>query len=199
MGASCGILIRRDCSDIDSSWIVFNQPKPDENLSDISQNKHAGFLLGIGLMGHLRKMAHSDALRYYLLPQNEMLSIGLLLGLGSSFFGKRDHGVTDIISVHIPAMLPPNSASLNTASFTRTAAVVAYGLVHFGSKCRQSTHKLMNEMSQAKFAELDPENLHTECYIAGCGFALVCGFNLGVHQYTLGGSRYNEATYWTQQ
>jgi anaphase-promoting complex subunit 1 len=61
----------------------------------------AGFLFGMGLNGHLKKIESTDSLRYYLLPQFEMVSVGLLLGLGVSFIGTRSSRIIQMISVHI--------------------------------------------------------------------------------------------------
>ncbi|GME98386.1 unnamed protein product [Ambrosiozyma monospora] len=48
-GCSSGLMISRDTVDVNGSWIVFNKP-PKLNP------QHAGFLLGLGLNGHLKKL-----------------------------------------------------------------------------------------------------------------------------------------------
>jgi anaphase-promoting complex subunit 1 len=40
------------------NWIVFNKPRPAR------QHAHAGFLLGLGLQGHLLALANTDLYRY---------------------------------------------------------------------------------------------------------------------------------------
>lgn len=180
LGASAGIQIRQDCPGIDSSWIVFNQIKDKEGKSSVDA-KHgitkiltiAGFLFGIGLLGHLKYMASSDQLRYYLLPQYEMISVGLLLGLGVSFLATRSGRITQMVAVHVPSMLPANSSSLNTASITRTAAIVSYGLLHFGSNSRNEIEKILFDFEKAKYSESEVENSNTQSYLVGCGFSLV--------------------------
>jgi anaphase-promoting complex subunit 1 len=179
VGVAAGLRIRQDCPDVDSSWITFNQPKGSDGKPEVD-SKHAGFLLGLGLNGHLKKIDLADSLRYYLLPQHEMVSQGLLLGLGASFMATRDNKITQMLSIHVPSMLPSNSTEIITASNTRTAAIVAYGLVHLGSNSRHQIEKILNEFEQSHMQSLEPENENRQCFIVGCAFSLVHIFNLGV-------------------
>lgn len=75
-GVASGLSISRDAKGIDTSWILYNKPSPD--LS----NRHAGFLLALGLNGHLKSVAKWVAFKY-LTPKHTMTSIGLLLGLAA--------------------------------------------------------------------------------------------------------------------
>lgn len=172
VGAATGLQIRKDCKDLDSSWIVFNQKKTDDGKPDVDA-KHGGFLLGLGLNGHLKNIELADSLRYYLLPQHEMVSIGLILGLGISFIGTRSVPITQMVSVHIASHLPKNSSTLNTAVSISTAAIVAYGIIYLESNGRFQTDKVFGEIAHATHIDLQSKNADYECFIIGCGFALV--------------------------
>ena len=69
-GVSTGLAISKASKGIDTSWILFNKPQ------DLT-NRHAGFLLALGLNGHLKSLAKWVAFKY-LTPKHTMTSIGLL-------------------------------------------------------------------------------------------------------------------------
>lgn len=48
--------------------------------------EHAGFLLALGLNGHLKDMPYMNMYEY-LIKCHEMISIGLLLGLAATYRG----------------------------------------------------------------------------------------------------------------
>ena len=60
---------------IDSTWIIFNQPSDEQGI-----NTYAGFLMGLGLNGHLSSL-NAFYLFEYLQQKHEVTVIGLLLGL----------------------------------------------------------------------------------------------------------------------
>ena len=62
---------------LDSTWIALHKTKSNE-LS----NEHAGFLMGLGLNGHLSTLATLNV-HDYLCRGHEMTSIGLILGIAS--------------------------------------------------------------------------------------------------------------------
>ena len=99
LGVAGALSISPESKDIDTSWIVFN--KPNEPSS-----RHAGFLLGLGLNGHLKKIARWHLLNY-LTTKHILTSVALLLGLGVSYLGTKDPKITKLLSVHVAAMLPP--------------------------------------------------------------------------------------------
>jgi anaphase-promoting complex subunit 1 len=101
-GVSAGLSISRNAKGIDTSWILYNKP-PELT------NRHAGFLLALGLNGHLKSIAKWVAFKY-LTPKHTMTSIGLLLGLAASYLGTMDSLITRLLSVHVTRMLPPGAA-----------------------------------------------------------------------------------------
>jgi anaphase-promoting complex subunit 1 len=162
-GVSAGLSISRDAKGIDTSWILYNRP---QELS----NRHAGFLLALGLNGHLKSVAKWVAFKY-LTPKHTMTSIGLLLGLAASYLGTMDSLITRLLSVHVTRMLPPGAAELNLSPLTQTTGIVGIGLLYCNTQ-----HRRMSEIMLSEIEHTDPENedepLRNESYRLAAGFAL---------------------------
>jgi anaphase-promoting complex subunit 1 len=171
-GAATGLAISKGSKGIDTSWILFNKP---HELT----NRHAGFLLALGLNGHLKNLAKWVAFKY-LTPKHTMTSIGLLLGLSASYLGTMDTLITRLLSVHVTRMLPQGAAELNLSPLTQTAGVMGIGLLYCNSQHRRMSEVLLSEMENTEHEEasISQEDLRDEGYRLAAGFAL--GFiNLG--------------------
>ena len=66
---------------LDSTWIVFNQPSEGQGSIE-----YAGFLMALGLNGHLINLTEFETMEYLQTRQEQMV-IGLLIGLSASRFG----------------------------------------------------------------------------------------------------------------
>lgn len=166
-GVATGLAISRAAKGIDTSWILYNKP------GELT-NRHAGFLLALGLNGHLKNLAKWVAFKY-LTPKHTMTSIGLLLGLSTSYLGTMDTLITRLLSVHVTRMLPPGAAELNLSPLTQTTGIMGIGLLY----CR-SQHRRMSEVMLSEIENLDQE----ESSISGEilrdeGYRLAAGFSLG--------------------
>ncbi|KAI1492285.1 hypothetical protein F5X96DRAFT_627556 [Biscogniauxia mediterranea] len=169
-GVAAGLSISRQAKGIDTSWILYNKPGNDLN------NRHAGFLLALGLNGHLKGVAKWVAFKY-LTPKHTMTSIGLLLGLAASYLGTMDSLITRLLSVHVTRMLPRGAAELNLSPLTQTTGIMGIGLLYCNSQHRRMSEIMMSEIEHIE-SEDDEEPLRSECYRLAAGFAL--GFiNLG--------------------
>lgn len=169
-GVAGGLAISRDAKGIDTSWILYNKPGNDLN------NRHAGFLLALGLNGHLKGMAKWVAFKY-LTPKHTMTSIGLLLGLAASYMGTMDSLITRLLSVHVTRMLPRGAAELNLSPLTQTTGIMGIGLLYCDSQHRRMSEIMMSEIEHIETDD-DEEPLRGESYRLAAGFAL--GFiNLG--------------------
>jgi len=184
-GVAAGVSISRDAKEIDTSWIVFNKP-PDLT------NRHAGFLLGLGLNGHLKCIAKWHAYNY-LTPKHTMVSIGLLLGISASFLGTMDATITRLLSVHVTRLLPPGSADLNITPLTQTAGIMGIGLLYANTQHRRMTEVMLSEIEHVEIHDsyVPTDHLRDEGYRLAAGFALGlinlgCGTNLrGLHDMQL--------------
>ncbi|KAG9532883.1 hypothetical protein KCU93_g551, partial [Aureobasidium melanogenum] len=165
-GVSAGLSISRNATGIDTSWIVFNKPTE-------LNNRHAGFLLALGINGHLRTLAKWLAFKY-LTPKHNMTSIGLLLGLSASYLGTMDTLLTRMLSVHITRMLPHGAAELNVSPSTQTAGLMGIGLVYYDTQHRRMSEIMLSEVEHREIE--DPgstmDQLRDEPYRLAAGFAL---------------------------
>ncbi|KAI1344392.1 hypothetical protein F5Y15DRAFT_366483 [Xylariaceae sp. FL0016] len=169
-GVAGGLSISRQAKGIDTSWILYNKPGNDLN------NRHAGFLLALGLNGHLKDVAKWVAFKY-LTPKHTMTSIGLLLGLAASYIGTMDSLITRLLSVHVTRMLPRGAAELNLSPLTQTTGIMGIGLLYCNSQHRRMSEIMMSEIEHIECDD-EEEPLRSECYRLAAGFAL--GFiNLG--------------------
>ena len=171
-GVEAGLSITKHAKGIDTSWILFNKP------SEL-KNRHAGFLLALGLNGHLKTIAKWVAFKY-LTPKHTMTSIGLLLGLSASYLGTMDTLVTRLLSVHVTRMLPPGAAELNLSPLTQTSGIMGIGLLYCGTQHRRMTEIMLSEIENTEDDDSQSGNeaLRDESYRLAAGFAL--GFiNLG--------------------
>ncbi|KAF5027271.1 hypothetical protein F66182_614 [Fusarium sp. NRRL 66182] len=169
-GVAAGLAISPRAQGIDTSWILYNKPGQDLN------NRHAGFLLALGLNGHLKDVAKWVAFKY-LTPKHTMTSIGLLLGLAASYMGTMDSLITRLLSVHATRMLPRGAAELNLSPLTQTSGIMGIGLLYANSQHRRMSEIMLSEIEHID-EEDEEEPLRSECYRLAAGFAL--GFiNLG--------------------
>lgn len=163
-GAAAGLQVSPQAKGIDNNWIIYNKPSGEPS------NRHAGFLLALGLNGHLRSMVKWVAFKY-LTTKHTMTSIGLLLGLAASFMGTMDNLITRVLTVHVTRLLPPGAAELNLSHLTQTAGLMGIGLVYCQSQHRRMSEVMMSEIEhEGDEDEEDP--LRNEGYRLAAGFAL---------------------------
>ncbi|CRG83550.1 hypothetical protein PISL3812_00903 [Talaromyces islandicus] len=165
-GAATGLAISRASRGIDTSWILYNKP---QELT----NRHAGFLLALGLNGHLKSLAKWVAFKY-LTPKHTMTSIGLLLGLSASYLGTMDTLIARLLSVHVTRMLPHGAAELNLSPLTQTAGVMGIGLLYCSSQHRRMSEILLSEIENIEQDDgsILQDDLRDEGYRLAAGFAL---------------------------
>lgn len=163
-GAAAGLQISAQAKGIDNNWIVFNKPGGEPS------NRHAGFLLGLGLNGHLRAMLKVVAFKYFT-TKHTMTSVGLLLGLAASFMGTMDNLITRVLTVHVMRLLPPGAAELNLSHLTQTAGLMGLGLVYCQSQHRRMSEIMMSEIEHNQ-DEDEEDPLRNEGYRLAAGFAL---------------------------
>lgn len=166
-GVASGLSISKEAKELDTSWIVFNKPL---ELS----NRHAGFLLGLGLNGHLKSITKWHAFNY-LTPKHTMTSIGLLLGLSATYLGTMDTTITKLLSIHVMRLLPIGSAELNLSGLTQTAGVMGVGLLYCNTQHRRMTEVMLSEIEYIDTRNdscVPTDSLRDEGYRLAAGFAL---------------------------
>ncbi|KAM8947728.1 anaphase-promoting complex subunit 1 isoform 2-T2 [Pelodytes ibericus] len=195
-GVAAGLKIA-PASQIDSAWIVYNKPKNAELA-----NEYAGFLMALGLNGHLTKLATLN-IHDYLTKGHEMTSIGLLLGVSAAKLGTMDISITRLLSIHIPALLPPTSTELDVPHNVQVAAVIGIGLVYQGTAHRHIAEVLLAEIGRPPGPEMEYcTDRESYSLVAGLALGMVClghGSNLigmsdlnvpeQLYQYMVGGHK----------
>ncbi|RXK41172.1 hypothetical protein M231_01577 [Tremella mesenterica] len=166
-GVSAALSISPDSKGIDSSWIVFNRP------ATLTMG-HGGFLLGLGLTGHLRKLMTYHAFPY-LEPRNDFISVGLLLGLACSYVGTEDVLLTKVLSLHTHALLPLGSMELNASPLIQSSALVGLGLLYVGSKNLRMAEVALFEIGRKTMVGVDNFADYAEAYSfsAAMAFGLI--------------------------
>ncbi|CAK1542886.1 unnamed protein product [Leptosia nina] len=155
-------------SSIDSNWIVYNRPRGTQDMS----TEHAGFLLALGLNGHLKDMPYMILFDYFI-KSHQMISIGLLLGLTATFRGTMDVLATKMVSIHLEALLPPSSVEMDIHHGVLVAALLGVGLLYQRSAHAHYAQVLLREIGKPPGPEME-NCVEREGYALAAGLALGC-------------------------
>lgn len=163
-GVAAGLRISPS-NQIDDSWINFCNP-PD------LEPKHGGMLLALGLNGVLKRLPLPDYYRF-MSQSCELALIGFVLATGVAYRGTNDLKIAKVLSMYIPNLSIPNSASFNHSNLMQAAALMAMGLNFMNSCDRQIGASMLEGIT--KYASSDPSELEQNYE----GYALAAGFSLG--------------------
>ncbi|GIY16750.1 anaphase-promoting complex subunit 1, partial [Caerostris darwini] len=166
-GVAAGLSISPNASKIDSTWMVYNKPRSSN--SD-TPTEHAGFLMALGLNGHLSRLS-TLSLHDYLCKAHDLTSVGILLGISAAKRGTMDLGTTKLLSIHIEALLPPTSTELDVAPAVQVAAVMGLGLLYQGSGHHHMAEVLLGEIGRPPGPEME-HSIDRESYSLAAGLAL---------------------------
>ncbi|KAL7744257.1 hypothetical protein ACLKA6_009216 [Drosophila palustris] len=165
-GVATGLKISPQALDIDSTWIVYNKPKTQAN----NALEHAGFLMALGLNGHLKSLSFMSIYKY-LVKCDEMTSVGLLLGISAAHRGSMDTRTTKLLSVHLEALLPATAMELDIPQSTQVASLMGIGLLYQGSAKRHIAEVLLQEIGRPPGPEME-NSVERESYAMTAGLAL---------------------------
>ncbi|XP_067639434.1 anaphase-promoting complex subunit 1 isoform X2 [Eurosta solidaginis] len=165
-GVAAGLKISPHARDVDSTWIVYNKPKGQEDIS----TEHAGFLMALGLNGHLKTLSFMSIYEY-LVKCDEMTSVGLLLGISATHRGTMDNTTTKLLSVHIEALLPTTALELDIPQNIQVASLMGIGLLYQGSAKRHIAEVLLQEVGRPPGPEME-NSIERESYALTAGLAL---------------------------
>ncbi|KAL1461424.1 hypothetical protein WDU94_013324 [Cyamophila willieti] len=165
-GVAAGLRISPYAADIFSTWILYNKPKGGPEVLP----EHAGFLMALGLNGHLSSIPELYIYEY-LIRSQEMTSVGLLLGLAAAKRGTMDTGITKMLSIHIESLLPPTSLELDIMHNVQVAALLGIGLVYQGTGHRHIAEVLLSEIGRPPGPEME-NSVDRESYALSAGLGL---------------------------
>lgn len=184
-GVAAGLTISAASANniIDSTWINYNRPRSniahgadmrDRDLTTVNiNNEHAGFLFALGLNGHLEKLSLM-ALHDYLCQNNDLTKLAILLGMSAAKRGSRDNNIIKVLSIHVDALLPPNSTELDVPAPVHAASIIGVGLLYLGSADSHISKVLLEEIGRLPGPEAN-SHVDRESYSlsAGLAFGLV--------------------------
>ncbi|KAJ3036331.1 Anaphase-promoting complex subunit 1 [Rhizophlyctis rosea] len=168
-GVAWALRIPPSAAEFDGSWIGFQGgygPDPKDPSANLP-TRHAGFLLGLGLTGHLKNL-NRDRHMEYLHQQLPFVSMGYMLGLGATRFATGDLEASRLVYVHLPKLEAGEDPSM-----VRSACAVSLALLHIQSNGSQfHVQRLLEEMRGMERVNLDGPNRLRETYATSCGLAI---------------------------
>uniref|UniRef100_A0A182QAH1 Uncharacterized protein n=1 Tax=Anopheles farauti TaxID=69004 RepID=A0A182QAH1_9DIPT len=181
-GVAAGLRVCPGMPHLSSSWITHNRPTaggrsttgcgppPPPPPGADRATEHGGFLLALGLTGHLRELSHYCTYDY-MVNSDEMVRLGLLLGLSAAYRGSADPTITRLLAVHVEALLPPTAVELDVVQNLQVAAVLGVGLLYQGTAKRHIAEVLLNEIGRPPGPEME-NSVERESYALTAGLAL---------------------------
>ena len=168
-GVAAALRIQPNSQSIDTSWIQFNKPQSEHD----GTTEHAGFLLGLGLTGHLRNLS-LIGINEYLNKSNEPTTVGLLLGLAVARRGTCHFPTTKLLSIHLDCLLPPTCIELDIGHSTQVASILGIGLLYQGSGHRHMAETLLREIGRPPGPEMEnATDRESYSLAAGLGLGLI--------------------------
>jgi anaphase-promoting complex subunit 1 len=89
--------------EITRNWMIYNRTA--SQMSGGSEASHAGFLMGLGLKGHLKALTISDVCEYLTLG-HVPTTVAILIGYAASHIGSADSAISKTICLHVVSLLP---------------------------------------------------------------------------------------------
>lgn len=176
---AAGLRVSPQTQYVDSNWINLSRNSQRGQTGSIQGELNAevaGFLLGLGLTGHLNKF-HDLVIHEHLNRDHEMTQLALVLGLGIGKRGSMEADTLRIISVYVESLSPastcPNGggASIEVPQNVRVAALMSIGFLYQGSAHRYMTEVLLSEIDRPPGPEMD-NCVDRESYSLSAGLAL---------------------------
>lgn len=166
-GVAAGLRIATDPSDIDPAYIMYNKPKEAE-----MPPTYSGFLMALGLTSSLKTLSETY-LYDYLIRAEELLSVGLILGMAASYRATMDTKITRMLSIHVESLLPPTAIELDVSHNVQVASLLGIGLLFQNSNKRYIAEALLQEINR-------PPGPEMENYVERESYALAAGLALGM-------------------
>jgi anaphase-promoting complex subunit 1 len=114
------------------------------------------------------------ALHDYLCQNNDLTKLAILLGMSATKRGSRDTNIIKVLSIHVDALLPPNSTELDVSAPVHAASIIGVGLLYQSSGDSHISRVLLDEIGRLPGPEAN-SHVDRESYSlsAGLAFGLV--------------------------
>lgn len=149
-----------------------------------------GFLLSLGLQGHLKALSVADICDYltkvsvcdifllHLDQGHELTTISMLLGLSASRIGSSDPLLSKSLCLHLPSLMyPADAGEIYVSPLVQTAALAGLGLLHCSSPNRLIIEYLLTELASPHTLSTNSDTPVNECKEA---ISLSAGWSLGM-------------------
>ncbi|CAF3428235.1 unnamed protein product [Rotaria socialis] len=167
-GVAASLAINRHACDMGDNWIRSQILKNN----DIT-NEQAGFLYGLGLIGHFKNLPKS--LIYSLLQKaNELTMMASLLGICVSNYKSMSLTLTSLLTIYIKSMLPQTLFEWEVPFGVQICGIMGLGLLYAGSGDRYISDILLAEIGKLPVSTGEKEMviLEREAYAFTSGIAL---------------------------
>jgi len=141
-GAAAGLRLSagKSVTPLTRTWIAYNRPE-SPNFT------HAGFLLALGLHGHLAALTMADIYEY-LAQGHDATTVAIMLGLSAAKRGSMAPTISKMLCLHIPSLLPAAFSDMEVPSVVQTSALMGVGLLYEGTGHRLMTEFLLAEIGR---------------------------------------------------
>ncbi|UJR26009.1 hypothetical protein I4U23_007355 [Adineta vaga] len=167
-GVAASLAINRHACDMGDNWIRSQILKNN----DIT-NEQAGFLYGLGLIGHFKNLPKS--LIYSLLQKaNELTMMASLLGICVSNYKSMSLTLTSLLTIYIKSMLPQTLFEWEVPFGVQICGIMGLGLLYAGSGDRYISDILLAEIGKLPVSTGEKEMviLEREAYAFTSGISL---------------------------
>ena len=168
-GAAAALRLSPHQSDVTRTWVLYNQTA-DQSSEAVFE--HAGFLMGLGLHGHLKVLNRADFVRY-LAPRKNATTVGLLLGLAAGQRGSAHLYIYKMLALFLPSLLGEACQYDPLPSpMVQTAAILGVGLLYQETPNRDIIKYLLTQIGQSPTTSDVSAKIDSECYSLSAGLAL---------------------------
>jgi anaphase-promoting complex subunit 1 len=124
------------------NWIMYNKTAAYAADDDDS---HAGFLMGLGLFGHLNVLTITDICDY-LTHSHESTTIAILIGVSISKMASGDALISKTLFLHLPSLIPTPHWGIDISPTVQCSALVGIGFLFARSCSRLMIQFLIEEL-----------------------------------------------------
>jgi len=142
-----GVAIGLSVINADHSWI----------MTCLSQNDGyytPGAIFGFGVSGLLKKLWKVDIFQYLSSPDiKEVNIVSMLLGLGVSYCGTKDLGISHMLTLHIPELRQYQQNDFEISTRTRSAAILGLGFLFESSANRHLSENFLKQLEKSVISD----------------------------------------------
>ena len=126
----------------------------------------AGVLFGFAMNGLLKKLWKIDIFQYLTSPDiKEINAIAMVFGLGISYRGSKDLGISHMLTMHIPELRDYEQSDYEMSSMIKSAAILGIGFLFESSGNRHLTEVFIQQLQKSAFFDISALPLALGCAV----------------------------------